>query len=506
MEDHHMMGIKDREFTTQPRVCLDELVPQKHFYRRLEARIDLSFVRNLVRDFYAPYGRTSIDPVVFFKLQLIMLFEGFRSERQLMEQVQVNLAFRWYIGYDLDEDVPDHSSLSKIRERYGLAVFRRFFEHIVQLCIDAGLVWGQEVYFDGTRVEANAANESYVRNFEYDLYHHLNVLFPDEPPVQLVRPPTDVMEGWVERYKQHTPIDKRDPYVAQATYKTSLTDADATLLRHQSHLGYHTHYVVDGGKNRIILGALVTPANIQDNHPMLDFIRWLRFRWRITPAMAVGDSKYGTIDNIVSLYSEGILPFTPRANYRPNSKFYTQDMFRYDAEQDVYYCPEDQVLKKQGQYKANRSYVYRGTTKVCAACPVRTACTTNKRGRTIHRSFFQEELVQAAALRETPAYHKAMRKRQVWIEPMFGEAKQWHGLRRFRLRRLWRVNIEALLIASVQNLKRLLKPRYPGRNQPDPAGSAALALPLYKLCGTLLSYYGRLPYKMRFVSRICNSL
>ena len=469
-----MMGIKEREFKVQTRVCLDEFVPEDHFYRRLEAKLDLSFVRNLVQDFYVPYGRASIDPVVFFKLQLIMLFEGIRSERQLMEQVEVNLAFRWYIGYDLDEAIPDHSSLSKIRERYGLSTFRRFFEQVVQLCIDAGLVWGAEVYLDGTRVEANAALESYVRNFEYELRNHLNVLFPDEPPHELERPKPDMLEEWVASYQEAVPHDKRDQYVSQASYKTSLTDADATLLRTSPHLGYHTHYVVDGGRNRIILGALVTPANIQDHDPMLDFMRWLRFRWQIHPNIAVGDSKYGTIENIVALFEENILPFTPRANYRSSDKFYTADMFRYDAEQDIYYCPQGQILKKQGKYKANQPYVYRGTTKICNACPVRDACTSNKRGRTLHRSFFQEDLDRADALRKTETYQKAMRKRQVWVEPMFGEAKQWHGLYRFRLRRLWRVNIEALLIASVQNIKRLLKPRYSRQNPLPPATSVAL--------------------------------
>ena len=114
------------------------------------------FVRDLAAEFYSSFGRPSIDPVVFFRLQLIAFFEGIRSERQLMETVNLNLAYRWFIGYDLDEPVPDHSSLSKIRERYGLEVFQQFFEHIVELCIEAGLVWGEELYFDSTKVQANA--------------------------------------------------------------------------------------------------------------------------------------------------------------------------------------------------------------------------------------------------------------------------------------------------------------------------------------------------------------
>lgn len=118
-----MLGRKERVCKVHAALCLEDLVPNDHFYRQVEAKLDLSFVRELVEGAYAPrMGRPSIDPVVFFKLQLIMFFEGIRSERQLMEQVKVNLAHRWYVGYDLDEAVPDHSSLSKIRDRFGLEV------------------------------------------------------------------------------------------------------------------------------------------------------------------------------------------------------------------------------------------------------------------------------------------------------------------------------------------------------------------------------------------------
>src|SRR5690242_11578239 len=131
-------------------VSLEDLVPADHFYRHLDATLNLSFVRELVRDRYAVKGRPSIDPVVFFKLHLIMFFEGIRSERQLIETASLHLAHRWYLGYPLDEALPDHSSLSRIRTRLGLPIFRRFFEHVVDLCRAAGLVWGKELFFDAT--------------------------------------------------------------------------------------------------------------------------------------------------------------------------------------------------------------------------------------------------------------------------------------------------------------------------------------------------------------------
>ena len=155
-----MMGIKERDFAPLENVSLEELVPQDNFYRRLEDKLDLSFVRELVRDRYASVGRSSVDPVVFFKLQLVLFFEDLRSERELMRVVADRLSIRWYLGYDLSEPLPDHSSLTRIRERYGLEVFRRFFERIVEECFEAGLVRGQELFFDSTKVKANADIDS----------------------------------------------------------------------------------------------------------------------------------------------------------------------------------------------------------------------------------------------------------------------------------------------------------------------------------------------------------
>jgi len=151
-----MLGHKARNFRQHDAISLDNLVPKYNFYHQVEPCIDLSFIRALASEFYSNIGRPPVDPVVFFKLQLIAFFESVRSERQLMDIVNLNLAQRWFIGYDLDEPVPDRISLSKIRERYGLEVFQRFFGHMVELCIKAGLVGEEELYFNSTKVMANA--------------------------------------------------------------------------------------------------------------------------------------------------------------------------------------------------------------------------------------------------------------------------------------------------------------------------------------------------------------
>ncbi len=170
-----MMGIKVRHFCPLVDVTLDDLVPQDHFYRHLERTLDLGFVRDLVRDRYSVTGRPSIDPVVFFKLHLVMFFEGMRSERQLERVGSDRLSVRWYLGYDLHEPLPDHSSMTRIRDRYGLDIFRRFFEAIVERYQKDGLVWGRELYADATLVEADADRDKMLPRFAVE--QHLKGLF-----------------------------------------------------------------------------------------------------------------------------------------------------------------------------------------------------------------------------------------------------------------------------------------------------------------------------------------
>ena len=296
-----MMGKKERSFAPLINVSLEELVPQDHFYRHLDRTLDLSFVREFVQQTYAGGGRPSIDPIVFFKLQLVLFFEGLRSERQLMRHAADRLSVRWYVGYDLNEPLPDHSSLTRIRERYGVEFFLRFFEKIVEQCQQAGLVWGKELYVDATKVKANASLDSLTPRFAVEA--HLATLFGAET------------EGAQEEGDQHTPqaeVSSNDPVKQEETHvptplpvalsqeehedlsqhnaarhdwlvewgaqdrsvtgrcyqriadlQVSTTDPDATIMLHKdgSHLGYQTHYVVDGGKSRIILSVLYQSAS-----------------------------------------------------------------------------------------------------------------------------------------------------------------------------------------------------------------------------------------------------
>src|SRR5919112_2388316 len=173
-----MLGpAKPRRLDQPIAVSLEDLVPPDHVYRHLEATLDLSFVRDWTRELYAERGRPSIDPVVFFKLYLVMVFEGIRSERQLLAVAADRLSVRWYLGYGLDEALPDAAGFTRIRQRLGVAVFRRFFEYVDDLCQKAGLVWGKEALADATRVPGNASTDSLAPRLSAVVDDHLVALF-----------------------------------------------------------------------------------------------------------------------------------------------------------------------------------------------------------------------------------------------------------------------------------------------------------------------------------------
>jgi transposase len=492
-----MMGTKERNFQPLPEnISLEDLVPVDNFYRRLQEKLNLSFVRELVEDRYAASGRPSIDPEVFFRLQLVMFYEGIRSERELIRVVSDRLSVRWYIGYDLHEPLPDHSSLTRIRDRFGLSVFREFFERIVQLCVEAGLVWGEELYFDATKVDANASLDSIAPRFYVE--EHLDEVFTtlEEPPNaeqeeaivstvskrgespvaelyelpfvddNLLAEENAAREDWISRNGRQRREQKGVWYRRKADFLASSTDPDSSPMKRReskgSHLGYYTHYVVDGGKSRVILDALVTPFEVTENQPMLDLLWRTSFRWKIAPRQVTGDTAYGTTENIAAMELAGIRAYVPLTGAGKARPYFSKEEFAYDPDRDIYRCPAGETLTPKTFRSARSQILYKTEPGTCASCSMRSRCTDNKTGRQVLRHRDERYVDRVKSYRGTFAYEKALRKRRVWVEPLFAEAKDWHGLRRFRLRRLEKVNIEALLIASGQNIKRLVAARERG--------------------------------------------
>jgi hypothetical protein len=211
---------------------------------------------------------------------------------------------------------------------------------------------------------------------------------------------------------------------------------------------------------------------------MLDLLWQARFRWKLRLRHVTGDTTYGTAENIVAVEDQGIHAYVPLSDFGKRTEFFGQSEFRYDADRDVYLCPTGHELHLVLADSTDQFSRYRARGSICNACPLKAKCTTSSTGRRLSRHIAGPYLERVRSYHRTPAYQKAMRKRSVWVEPLFAEAKQWHGLTRFRLRRLWKVNCEALMTASGQNIKRLLQHCGWGR-RPIPTGSASATLPCY---------------------------
>ncbi len=362
------------------------------------------------------------------------------------------------------------------------------------MCVEAGLVWGEELYFDATKVDANASLDSIAPRFYVE--EHLGEVFTVEGPpnteqednvstasergespvAELYELPSvgdnalaeenAAKDDWISRGGRQRREQKGVWYRRKADFLASSTDPDSSPMKRRdskgSHLGYYTHYVVDGGKARIILNALVTPFEVTENAPMLDLLWRTSFRWKIGPRQVTGDTAYGTTENIAAVERAGIRAYVPLTGAGKARPYFSKEEFAYDPEQDLYQCPAGELLRAKTFRAARNQVIYKTETGTCDSCSMRAQCTDNKTGRQVLRHRDERYVDRVKSYRGTFAYEKALRKRRVWVEPLFGEAKDWHGLRRFKLRRLEKVNIEALLIASGQNIKRLVAPRERG--------------------------------------------
>jgi hypothetical protein len=249
-------------------------------------------------------------------------------------------------------------------------------------------------------------------------------------------------------------------YKRMADMRVSTTDPDASPMHQKKKssgkLGYLTHYAVDGGKARVILNVLVTGAEVTENLPMQEMLFGSTFRWGLRPRSVTGDAAYGTRENVAAIERAGIRAYAALPEQGKRTSLFTVEDFVYVAKRDLYTCPAGEVLRRRGHDRRGGYIRYAASASSCEQCPLKSGCTNSPKGRWISRSLEEEYLDRVRAYRHTEPYRKALRKRAVWVEPLFGEAKEWHGSRRFRLRGLEKVNAEAIMRASGQNVKRLL--------------------------------------------------
>lgn len=429
---------------------LDQRVPKNHILRQIAKHTDFDFIYKEVKDTYGLKGNVSVPPPVILKMMLLLIFYNVRSERELMATIPMRLDWLWFLGYDIDDEIPNHSVLSKARTRWGVLAFKTFFERIVLQCADAGLIDGRKLFTDSSIMQADASNNSVVKTDALNRY--LNKSYR-------------ILESRLEKEKDSSAkddnrhIDKSGP----ANKKhISTTDPDASVSRRgkgKSKLEYQVHRGVDS-KCEIITATEVTPGEVHEAHRLQALIDSHEKNTGAQVEVAVADSKYGTLDNYVACCDRGIkahmpcLEQTQKGSGRQKD-IYPRELFIYDFAKDIFICPAGQTMKKRKYRKKRKHYEYSATAKICNRCHLREQCTRSKTGRTLKRHVRQDDIDAMLTQTSSTESQKDIQTRQHLMERSFARATRY-GYKRARWRRLWRVQIQEYLTAGIQNMMILL--------------------------------------------------
>ena len=458
-------------------VTMESLMPEKHFLRDLDRLVDFSFIYEKAAPLYSHTGRPSVDPVVLVKMLLLGYLYGIDSERKLEQEIQVNIAYRWFLGIDLDERVPDHSTISQLRRRKfsGSAIFQEIFDEIVRKCMDAGLVSGKLLLTDSTHIRANARN---------DLREVIEV--PDTPSEYMKKLDQEAYEtGLID-----APVEYDEAKTKEIV--KSVTDPESGLLNRPGKPNcfcYLDHQTTDADYG-IITDVFVTAGNVSDNVPHSERIRYQIENFGFETEAVCADGGYASTEIFHDMQRRGICVYVPlgvlTGKRRSISGHYIYSTaFVYNVEKDVYVCPMDKELAYTG-FARKRGYKrYRAQTSDCRSCPLRKQCIgTSAQGRLIERHLHEDAIQKQKEITGTPEYYAAMRLRKIWCEGNFSHQKERHNLKRTRKRGIEKVTEQCLLSACALNLKRLVK--YLGRN------SCRLTIPLLSLflCWRTGFYYG----------------
>jgi len=443
-----MMGhqAKQTQWWDEP-VNVFARIPEDHILRRLNACLDLNFVREEVASKYGRNGQVSVDPVVFMKMMLLLFLDDVKSERELMRIIPLRLDYLYFLGYGLEDTVPNHSVLSKARQRWGKEVFERLFARTVEQCWKAGLIGGDKVHVDSSLIRADAS---------------LNCVIVVEKTVAKLEQQGDASgqeEGSEDDDQKGSGPGKstvNERHVVQ-------TDPEATVVRHRigkSLPSYKNHRALDDKAG--VITACVTTTGIRDDGEELPAV--LEAHEEVTGVKikkVVGDSKYGTTFNFITLATLGIRTHMADLRKKQNNHrlqgIYGQERFVYDASSDTFTCPAGRKLYNHHYHHQRGYYEYRAAKGVCSRCRLAHLCTRAKAGRTVNRYRDQELLDRARKQSAGPTAVRDRKRRQWFQERNFGEAAVEHGFKRARWRGLEKQTIQDQLIAAIQNLKILLR-------------------------------------------------
>lgn len=430
-------------------VTLEELVPKNHLLRLIDRYIDFEFIREETSHLYClNNGRPAIDPVDLFRMLFIGYLYGIRSERRLVKEIEVNVAYRWFAGLGLTDKVPDASTFSQNRRRRfaGTEIEQVIFDRIVEQALEHGLIGGEVLFTDSTHLKANANKRRHT-------VHEVEVT----PLAYLAELNEEINADRQQRGKRPLALEPESRQTKQT--KVSDTDPEAGyMVRDQKPEGffYLDHRTVDG-KHNLITDTHVTPGNVHDSRPYLERLDRQRERFKLHPLKVGLDAGYNTVavcHGLVERGIEGVLGY--KAPHRPKGQF-SKRHFCYDASEDVYICPEGQRLPWSTTNRTGYRE-YKSDPRQCRECPLRNQCTKSRNHqKVVIRHVWEADAEQMNQNRYTDWGKELYERRKETVERSFADAKELHGHRYTRYRGLAKVRGQCLLAAACQNMKKIAR-------------------------------------------------
>ena len=466
-----MLGENKRQEPMFHYIRIEDMVPENHLLRLVDKYIDFSFIREKVKHLYSHTGRPSIDPEVLLRMLVIGYMYGITSERRLCEEAKMHIGYRWFIGLSLEDKVPDHSTFSKNRhERFAENnIFQEIFDEIVSQCIAHGLLTGKHLTVDSTYIKANASFKSLEPIVvDMDSREYIEKVEKDNPVEGKAWEPGDDYPHRGQKIKNKTHRSKTDPdaRLGRKSYKAP------------TELYYSATYLADN-KSRIVVGTDVGEPNLKtDCNKAIEQVRKAKWRHGIKPESLGADKGYSAGRFLNSLINENIQPHIPIVKYEAHSQkgIYHKDDFRYDENRNICICPAGKEMKYWGLHKHNTQQVYRASVKDCKPCSQKPLCTKD-RARSVSYHLYEKAIQKAKQMNETKEYRISQRKRKQ-IEELFGEAKEYMGLRVSKFRRMKFVREQVLMTAAAQNIKRMVK-LLSGRGPKNEVLEGIVAMRLY---------------------------
>ena len=442
-----MFNTRDHTQNELEFVLLEDLVPKNHLLRKIDTYIDFSFILEKVRPYYSKdNGRPSLDPLILFKMMFIGYLYGIRSERQLEREIQVNLAYRWFLGLKITDPVPHHSTISWNRcNRFkNTTVFQDIFDEIVLLAMEHNMVGGRVLFSDSTHLKANANKHKFTREtVEVETRQYIKELNKA------------IEEDRVAHGKK--PLKKKEEMTETKEIRKSTTDPECGFMSRdnkQEMFCYLDHRTTDM-KYNIITDAYVTAGNVHDSVPYLSRLdrQIERFQFKVE-AVAL-DSGYLTNPICKGINERNIFGVIAHRRYSPVKGLFAKWKFEYDKEGDYYTCPNGQkLLYKTTSREGFREY--KSDSKHCKVCPLLAQCTRSKNHTKVVTRHVWEEHKEKVRLNRLSKSGKVLYKfRKEKIERSFADSKELHGLRYCRLRGKQKVSEQVLLTAACQNIKKI---------------------------------------------------